>query len=344
MENTLNQPIAPKKEKLTALQRAYQNRFASVELLRGLAALVVCLYHLTEGFANTGNFMKTLFHKGYLGVQVFFVISGFVIPLSMYKSRYTLRHIGHFLAKRLIRIEIPYWISIFLYILKDAIHQWIKGYDAMPIDWGNVALHVFHANGLFPQFNRPWICGVYWSLAIEVQYYILIALCFTILFHTNIWLRWTGMIIWAFCGIYASDKLVIWYTPYFLIGIVAAQHAVKLTSLWEFRAALILSLYFVYWDRAMDHFLACIISVGVIFYVHPSRRWAVLMGEISYSVYLNHILIGWTFLVILYEYYKVPYDRTLMIGVATLLSVLFSYFFFHTVEKQAIKISQKIKY
>lgn len=77
--------------------------------LRGVAALMVVWYHIFEGFAFAGGTAITTFNHGYLGVDFFFILSGFVISYAYddrwkdgNKSRLTL---GNFFKRRLIRLH-----------------------------------------------------------------------------------------------------------------------------------------------------------------------------------------------------------------------------------------------
>ena len=86
--------------------------------LRALAALAVVLFH----FLRTPNLIEnqTIYGVagfGALGVHVFFVISGIVIPLSLVKGQYSYRKFGRFMWKRALRIEPPYLISIVFFAL-----------------------------------------------------------------------------------------------------------------------------------------------------------------------------------------------------------------------------------
>ena len=71
--------------------------------LRGFAALAVCLFHLSfanSGFLPAGDPIRSVGAFGYLGVEIFFVISGFVIPYSLSLRGYRLRDAPEFLIKR----------------------------------------------------------------------------------------------------------------------------------------------------------------------------------------------------------------------------------------------------
>src|ERR1022692_3758717 len=61
---------------------------ANLDIFRAVAALSVCLFHFSSGdFLEPGPIRSALEHAR-LGVEIFFVISGFVIPWSMYQTRY----------------------------------------------------------------------------------------------------------------------------------------------------------------------------------------------------------------------------------------------------------------
>src|ERR1700704_4918895 len=79
--------------------------------LRGLAAFSVCWYHLT-GFSFFDPWLRASGIHGSLGVEVFFVISGFIIPFALYRGKYRVRNFGRFLAKRVTRLDPPYFATI----------------------------------------------------------------------------------------------------------------------------------------------------------------------------------------------------------------------------------------
>lgn len=84
---------------------------SSLDLLRGLAALAVCYFHFTHGnpeFLSKSNVLYVSGRFGFLGVDVFFVISGFVIPYAMYRGSYNLKEFGAFLLIALIMIFVKF--------------------------------------------------------------------------------------------------------------------------------------------------------------------------------------------------------------------------------------------
>jgi len=93
-------------------------RIAIVDSLRGIAALAVAWYHFTNGgHLLTAGVLKSSGEFGWLGVEVFFVISGFIIPYSMFRSGYQLRSNGStFILKRVIRLDPPYLLAIVMTI------------------------------------------------------------------------------------------------------------------------------------------------------------------------------------------------------------------------------------
>ena len=96
-------------------QNGGKSKIASIGLMRGIASAMVCLYHLTNGnkrLLPDDNMLRTGAWWLHTGGEIFFIISGFIIPYSMYVNNYSIKNIGTFFKKRMIRIEPPYLISI----------------------------------------------------------------------------------------------------------------------------------------------------------------------------------------------------------------------------------------
>ena len=82
-------------------------RFAFVDALRGIAAVGVAAYHIDRYGPLPGaaasvvpKFVNSALHHGWVGVQMFFVISGFVIAYTLRGARVTPRYLGNFALRR----------------------------------------------------------------------------------------------------------------------------------------------------------------------------------------------------------------------------------------------------
>lgn len=157
----------------------HEGRNETVDALRGLAAIAVCFFHFSSPvgpFVSVSSLSPWAFY-GRWGVDVFFVISGFIVPYSMARAGYNIAIWHRFMARRLIRLEPPYLVSIAVVIgvgLAASATPWFKGPapDYTPL---GVITHLGYLNAYL---GKPWFNPVYWSLAIEFQYYVLVGLIF----------------------------------------------------------------------------------------------------------------------------------------------------------------------
>lgn len=72
-------------------------RIHSLDFLRGIAACAVMLFHYTieeSIHLSDSNVLRIIGGYGHYGVEVFFIISGFVIPWAMYKADFKIRALG----------------------------------------------------------------------------------------------------------------------------------------------------------------------------------------------------------------------------------------------------------
>lgn len=145
-----------------------------LDTLRGLAASAVVVYHLNEGWSHEHPFYGSLVKCGWLGVPVFFVISGYLIVLAAQRAP----DWRHFLLRRWWRIYPPYVASVALVFAVAAFRKITTGVnDVSPLHlsaeaWLATFLAVTPITSL--EGPRNWI---YWSLTCEIFYYGLIAVC-----------------------------------------------------------------------------------------------------------------------------------------------------------------------
>ena len=206
-----------------------------IDILRGLAALSVTWFHFTNGnqaFLENG-FLKLSGGYGWLGVEVFFVISGFIIPYSLYRSNFELyKHWKTFLVKRILRIFPAYLTSLFIIIFLwyfSSLLPIFKG-SAPNISILDIFLHFTLLTGVF---NQNWLSPAFWTLAIEFQYYLLIIIAYPLLSSikiTNRVLIVFGLLLLSF--IIPQPNLVFSWMPLFGFGILTFQlHFKKLNLL-----------------------------------------------------------------------------------------------------------------
>ncbi len=140
-----------------------------VNLLRFLAALGILFVHKFSYFIDIGflpkslNFLSPFTQYGYLGVNLFFLISGFVITLSSEG-----RTLGQFVSARFIRLFPVFWICVSITTLFTFI---LAKNETIP-------LSQFLANlTMMPQYygNHDFIDGSYWTLLLELKFYFAIA-------------------------------------------------------------------------------------------------------------------------------------------------------------------------
>ncbi len=150
--------------------------------LRGLAALWVVLFHLSEG--NHVNALKAvlpqwltgaMFDAGHLGVPVFFVRSGFVMALTSGSIDFGVGNALRFVARRLIRLTPPYYAAIGVGIAVIAVKSSQAASDAysLPLDLRDIGAHGLY---LETMLGVPVINTVFWTLCVEVQFYLAFAI------------------------------------------------------------------------------------------------------------------------------------------------------------------------
>lgn len=310
-------------------QRA--THFASIDTLRAVAAIAVCLYHFTYGFLSPEQPLRVLSQYGYLGVQAFFVISGFVVPYSMLQKGYSLRAFPDFFRKRALRIEPAYWASIGLMLGMDALAKLDPNNVAvLPVyGWWDVLLHIPHANALLGQ---PWVREIYWTLAIDWQFYLFVCLVFPLLRRGEWWLRYPFLL--AFCGLHwvGGEAWLSYHALPFAAGLMFFHYQNGAGGRLELYGCWLLLLGLTYREMGITHTLAIGLSVTVMQFVRAAWGWAGFLGKISYSIYLTHVFSGWTLCSIVGLFVQNEWWRAAVVLLATGVSVVFARYFYEKVE------------
>jgi peptidoglycan/LPS O-acetylase OafA/YrhL len=145
---------------------SFGNYYPALDGLRGLAIVLIILYH---------NFdFISIFRSGWIGLDLFFVLSGFLITGILLKQRGSRHFLGNFYARRALRILPIYYLSLilFLFILPK-----IVSYSFNPKYfirnqkwfWFEIQNWLFI---LYPGGNNNFL-NHFWSLALEEQFYLI---------------------------------------------------------------------------------------------------------------------------------------------------------------------------
>lgn len=268
-----------------------------LEMLRGFAALWVLLHHSNQAVAA---FVAPLgsavwFENGYLGVDFFFVLSGFIIAMS--SQSLVERGMGwrEYLRARLIRIYVPYLpIGLAMYLL----------YLLLPgLSEGGRAPGLWTSLTLLPG-NAPPALSVAWTLVHEMLFYIVFLVWF---WHRRaFWVcmaLWAGLILASHAeGVAVGRALGYLLSPlnlYFLMGVVLfhATRKNRIGGAWAW-GVLVLAGALVVTVCSHPHpdrlWVGCAFALMLVAFTSPwfSNRTApaalVLLGGASYSIYLVH--------------------------------------------------------
>lgn len=313
----------------------------TLDVLRGLAAMGVVLFHYTAEYGRRFGIPGDILHfeAGALGVDLFFIISGFVIFLSLDKTRCWL----DFVVSRFSRLFPAYWSAVLLTFAVVASF----GLPGRTVTAGDAFINL---SMLEQFFFIPFVDGVYWTLSLELCFYAIMLLLYRadllrgrrIDVVCGIWLAYIAVIHMA--GIQLPERVQILsisqYGHLFIAGMM-------LYKLWNagrdwLRIALVGGCLAVegYFYGSLAGGLALVFSFAVIAGVtgHLSwldRRPLVFLGTISYSLYLIHQNIGYVILRAEYAAGISPWPATL---VAVAVSIMIATVITWLVEKPAMAV------
>lgn len=162
-------------------------RISSLTGLRGVAAVSVMLYHISHN-PTFAAFEVPLFSRAYLCVDLFFVLSGFVISFGYYDR--VVRHLsgasyGDFLINRLARVWPLHLVVALVFMLRILLN--VSGEQAVPLTPANIV-----ANVLMVQtwgWGTQALAGNSWSVSTELVAYLLYPLVAIMAFSRWVWLQ-----------------------------------------------------------------------------------------------------------------------------------------------------------
>ena len=338
-------------------------RFAHIDCLRAVGALTVFFHHIFPGAVNRlgdiGGIAKTLvsydhyLDSGRFGVNLFFIVSGWVIPYSLLGRDGG--RTASFVINRAFRLYPMYWIAITLVLLSTGSGG--TGYEAL---FNYTLLHRF--------FGISDVLGLAWTLQVELFFYFLTAslfvsrllqrpsymlgiaavlICWHVLVPVIVGLSgprlpvgWTTFLTLMFCGTvlrFADEDMVPRRTAVLLVlSFIPARLAVALAIV-DFQ-----------WQSMtwLPEFLPVALPIVTFIVVNscktPNWRPLAWIGTISYSLYLLHPLIAPPALVAMSQsdwFHDRPFTATFL---ALLVVVSVSSVTFLAVERPCIRLGRKL--
>ncbi len=281
-----------------------RNRLQELDALRGLAAVAVLLFHYTSRYESQyeyiGRPLATVpYEYEYLGVQLFFMISGFVIFLTLDKTNRPL----DFIVSRFSRLYHAYWICVLL-TTGSILLLGLPGKEP-------TAIQIFVNMTMLQQlFLIKDIDGVYWTLFVEIIFYMSMLILFVtaqlhrILSILLVWLSIAaiGITLEYYTGLripYTVETLLnLKNIPYFALGIVFYHRRKNLSYTPSSLLVIIASVVVIAFSKDLTATIACL-SFTMLFHLFINEKLQFLknkpllfLGAISYPLYLLHENIG----------------------------------------------------
>ncbi|WP_299532591.1 acyltransferase [uncultured Streptomyces sp.] len=330
--------------------RTRTDRMRALDGLRILAALMVCCYHyagkngqVAESWGQSPGIkfptLSAFATYGGMGVQLFFIISGFVICMSSWG-----RTVGDFFRSRVARLYPAYWVAIVLVTAAALV---------LPVVVSPVRPDEFLVNLTMLQqpMGADRVLGVCWTLWVELRFYVLFA----------VFVVWRGVTYrrvvvfccaWTLAGAFArladtplTDALVMRdHAPYFIGGLALylihrygsdlLLWGIVLTSM------LLGQRYSVTagWHPGMEgdfdrspyviqlivllSFLA-VAAVALGWLRWANWRWLTFAGTLTYPFYLVHEHLGWFAIRLMNRWMHLPPYVTLVGSVLSMLTLAY---------------------
>ncbi|AIJ10516.1 MULTISPECIES: acyltransferase family protein [Edwardsiella] len=303
-------------------------KLTSLQVVRGIAALLVVFFHyrffLKDNGAMTPDFWEQLLSPGIIGVNIFFVLSGFIIACSTSKYQKGVESFKLFAKNRILRIVPLYYFGLLVAFLlggamstfhySQKIENLISALTFTVYD-NNVSPHYIDDSGMY---------NVRWTLNYEIYFYFVFAVC--MLFRSRltfllVWFISLTQIIPALLGFTPTLSVSGYHFDYasygfftnpialeFVVGVIFGLLYLKIQNnirehnylKYSFLPAAIFLVILVYIRIISPFDILASVIIGLIIlslalYKKATSRFTiafVYLGDISYSLYLLHNPIG----------------------------------------------------
>lgn len=285
-------------------QQKTTQRYDTIQVLRFVAAAIVLVTHSTFYIRDRFDPTFPVWHPGESGVDIFFVISGFVMVVALHGR--TVRW-DDFLVRRAIRIVPMYWLATtFNLIVLLAIPSLILH---STLDWGYVGKSYLFIPAKAADGTAEPLLGVGWTLLFEAFFYVVLAAA--LLLRANIYYFSTAVLVglalvWPFRGqdwpdiLFYANPIVLEFLYGMLIARFAAGRSVPL-SVGIGIIAVGAVLFYFGTSSSIPNFISVGLPAATVILgaVLIDRRvsayipgWLIVLGSASYSIYLFHPLVA----------------------------------------------------
>ena len=185
-------------------QPAHIAHLPSLDGLRGLAILLVLLHNFDVldlgGDRALGSVLvKEVFYIGWIGVQLFFVLSGYLITRGLLATQSEPDYFGRFFLKRVLRIFPLYYLALLVFLVLLPATGWV---EQRSMQYSSLWLWTYLSNWTTPFEPTGGPLPHFWSLAVEEQFYLVWPLLLWKLRRRHIW--------WLCLGLTTLAPLVRW--------------------------------------------------------------------------------------------------------------------------------------
>lgn len=320
-------------------------RLLELDAFRGIAALSVVLFHYTTHYEyGQSDRLWFYFPYGLYGINLFFLISGFVIFLTLQRVNKGL----DFVVARFSRLYPAYWmagaITFFVVLFTGLPGREVSLKDALI----NITMFEYW-------FQVPYVDGSYWTLSYELAFYLIMLIFFltSLLKRIDIiaiiWLSIIAIIrvIERFFGFNMPDVFKVTFLlnfgNLFIAGIMFYKIKNKQSSLMThiiIAGCLLIDPLF---SRFYRHIPEATIISGffIIFYLFAYDKLSIIiqrpllfLGAVSYPLYLIHDNVGY---VILRNLYKTNLDPQVIILITVVIVLIMAWVIHITVENPMMK-------
>ncbi len=329
-------------------------RLLELDLFRFIAAMSVVIFHYVAWFvvdnpadSKSLNFLYHAAKYGYLGVPLFFMISGYVILASAFN-----RNNFEFAVARFARLYPIYWVCLSITAI---VVFWVGDY-AKNIELFDYIINLTMLQSFVGVGN---IDGVYWTLAKELQFYfcIFVLISFGIIKNTKLWvsvwliatITFTAIKQPFFMGWFISPE----YSSFFIAGVCSFLIAKKIDTAF-FKTILVLSfplsaistfntspgflvepsnneLYFAILIVAIFYVLFWLLAEGKLQISSKKGETLMWLGALTYPLYLLHNRLGKVML----DYISPMIGEEVAVILTIILMVILSFILVRYFEKKA---------